>query len=1063
MADLNIVTNGDFSAGIEPWYPNGCEAFVVSSDPFSSEVMSADSSSGGYVVVTNRKETWQGLEQDITTRVASGMNYTVSTCVGVSGPFNESAEVLSTVRLEHEDSPTEYLFIGKTYASRDKWVDLEGTFSISNMPDRVVLYLEGPAPGKDLLIRSVTVRSSTSSDFQETEKNTDASNVFPLALNIIKNHDFSDGLYSWNTNGCDSFVVSSNDCNLESNAVVNNRSETWQGLEQDITDNVSPGFSYKVSASVSVSGPVLGSAQVLATLKLEHKSSATEFQLIGKTYASKDIWKTLEGTFEVSGRPDRVVFFLEGPPPGIDLLVKSVTIHCESDNQFERSREFCSAPESDNHIFLNSSFSDGLNHWSGRGCNLMLHESLADGKILPDSGTCFASASERTHKWSGIEQDITERVQRKLIYEASSVVRLSHSHHTVQATLYVQYLDQREEYIGISSVQGTHDDWVELKGKFLLNGSPARAVVYIEGPPPGIDVFVDHFAVKPAEKETPSGRPYIESHAFGMNIVSNSHLSDGTIEGWFPLGDCHLKVGDGSPRILPPLARDSLRKTQGYLSGRYVLATNRSGTWMGPAQTITDKVKLFVTYQVSAWVKIGSGGRTSPQDVNIALSVDGNWVNGGKVEVDDGDWHEVVGSFRIEKEAKEVMLHVQGPSPGVDLMVAGLQIFAVDRKARLSYLRGQADVVRKRNVCLKFSGLDPSELSGATVKIRQTRNSFPLGSCISRSNIDNEDFVGFFLNNFDWAVFGNELKWYWTEPEQGNFNYRDANEMIEFCERYNIKTRGHCIFWEVESAIQPWVQQLTGSKLEAAVENRVTDLLTRYNGKFRHYDVNNEMLHGSFYRDRLDSDARANMFKTAHELDPLATLFLNEYHIEDGFDSRSSPEKYIKLVHKLQKKGAPVGGIGIQGHITSPVGHIVRSALDKLSTLGLPIWFTELDVSSTNEHIRGDDLEVMLWEAFAHPAIEGVMLWGFWELFMSREHSHLVNADGEVNEAGKRFLEIKREWLSFVDGVVEDEGGLEFRGYHGSYTVEVVTSESKYVTNFVVDKGNSPVDVIIDL
>jgi hypothetical protein len=43
-----------------------------------------------------------------------------------------------------------------------------------------------------------------------------------------------------------------------------------------------------------------------------------------------------------------------------------------------------------------------------------------------------------------------------------------------------------------------------------LNGSPARAVVYIEGPPPGIDVFVDHFAVKPAEKETPSGRPYIE-------------------------------------------------------------------------------------------------------------------------------------------------------------------------------------------------------------------------------------------------------------------------------------------------------------------------------------------------------------------------------------------------------------------------------------------------------------------------------------------------------------------------------------------------------------------------
>ena len=372
--------------------------------------------------------------------------------------------------------------------------------------------------------------------------------------------------------------------------------------------------------------------------------------------------------------------------------------------------------------------------------------------------------------------------------------------------------------------------------------------------------------------------------------------------------------------------------------------------------------------------------------------------------------------------------------------------------------------VRKRNVRLKVTGLDPNELSGATVKIRQTSNSFPLGSCISRSNIDNEDFVEFFLNNFKWAVFGNELKWSWTEPEQGNLNYRDADEMLGFCETYNVQTRGHCIFWEVESAIQPWVQQLSEPTLEAAVENRLTDLLTRYNGKFRHYDVNNEMLHGSFYRDKLGFDARAKMFRTAHELDPLARLFLNEYHIEDGFDSRSSPEKYIKLVHKLQKKGVPVGGIGIQGHITSPVGHIVRNALDKLSTLGLPIWFTELDVSSVNEHVRGDDLEVMLWEAFAHPAVEGVMLWGFWELFMSREDAHLVDADGEVNEAGRRFLEIKREWLTFVEGVVEDgEGGFEFRGYHGSYVVEVVTCEGKYVKNFVVEKGNSPVDVIIEL
>lgn len=77
------------------------------------------------------------------------------------------------------------------------------------------------------------------------------------------------------------------------------------------------------------------------------------------------------------------------------------------------------------------------------------------------------------------------------------------------------------------SVEANHDDWVKLKGKFLLNGSPARAVVYIEGPPPGIDVFVDHFEVKPAEKPPPSRRPYIEVRHIHCIAFFNMHLLRG--------------------------------------------------------------------------------------------------------------------------------------------------------------------------------------------------------------------------------------------------------------------------------------------------------------------------------------------------------------------------------------------------------------------------------------------------------------------------------------------------------------------------------------------------------
>ena len=56
-------------------------------------------------------------------------------------------------------------------------------------------------------------------------------------------------------------------------------------------------------------------------------------------------------------------------------------------------------------------------------------------------------------------------------------------------------------------------------------------------------------------------------------------------------------------------------------------------------------------------------------------------------------------------------------------------------------------------------------------------------------------------------------------------------------------------------------------------------------------------------------------------------------------------------------------------------------------------------------------------KAYAHPAVEGVMLWGFWELYM-RNNGHLVNAEGDVNEADHRF-------------VVDDKGESRFRGFHG--------------------------------
>ncbi|KAK1554064.1 hypothetical protein Q3G72_007353 [Acer saccharum] len=286
-----------------------------------------------------------------------------------------------------------------------------------------------------VLIEDNTVNSSTGS-----------------ANNIIRNSDFSMGLHSWQPNSCHSFIVSAESNyprgtstnSVSNHAVITKCRECWQGLEQEITSRISPGLAYFVSASVGVSGPHQGSAGVKATLRLEHQYSKTSYFCIGKTSASKERWEKLEGTFTLSAMPNRAVFYLEGPAPGIDILNK---ISC--DYLFQAD---C-VPAGDEDVILNPKFEDGLRNWSGRGCEVVLHDSMADGKIVPQSGKVFASATKRTQSWNGIHQEITGRVQPNLAYDVTAVVRIFGKNvttATVKATLWVQTANHRDKYIGIS-------------------------------------------------------------------------------------------------------------------------------------------------------------------------------------------------------------------------------------------------------------------------------------------------------------------------------------------------------------------------------------------------------------------------------------------------------------------------------------------------------------------------------------------------------------------------------------------------------------------------------------
>lgn len=107
------------------------------------------------------------------------------------------------------------------------------------------------------------------------------------------------------------------------------------------------------------------------------------------------------------------------------------------------------------------------------------------------------------------------------------------------------------------------------------------------------------------------------------------------------------------------------------------------------------------------------------------------------------------------------------------------------------------------------------------------------------------------------------------------------------------------------------------------------------------------MLHFNFYEQRLGPNASLDFFNTAQLADPLATLFMNEFNvIETCEDIFSSVDSYVSRLKDLKAGGALLEGIGLEGHFSKPNIPLMRATLDKLATLGLPIWFTEVDINN---------------------------------------------------------------------------------------------------------------------
>jgi endo-1,4-beta-xylanase len=347
---------------------------------------------------------------------------------------------------------------------------------------------------------------------------------------------------------------------------------------------------------------------------------------------------------------------------------------------------------------------------------------------------------------------------------------------------------------------------------------------------------------------------------------------------------------------------------------------------------------------------------------------------------------------------------------------------------------------------------------GDRIDIEQLRHEFWFGAAIANGMVsgslperDVQQYKEKFLENFNAAVTENAVKWPDMERNRGEVNYAVVDGILKWTEEHGIPLRAHNLFWGIPRFVQPWVTELDDAELRQVLQNRAETVTTRYRGRFAEYDLNNEMIHGNYYENRLGPGITKQMAEWAHNGDPEARLWLNDYDILTG----NMLSKYTDHIRTLLAQGVPIAGIGVQGHLHAESfdRDQLRKALDSLAVFGLPVRVTEFnmpgqrskfhtqritEMTPEEEEAKARDIVDYYRICFAHPAVEGILMWGFWAGANWIPVSSLYRRDWSPTPAVKAYQDLLfREWWTRASGTAGIDGTFSTPAYYGRYRVTV--------------------------
>ena len=246
---------------------------------------------------------------------------------------------------------------------------------------------------------------------------------------------------------------------------------------------------------------------------------------------------------------------------------------------------------------------------------------------------------------------------------------------------------------------------------------------------------------------------------------------------------------------------------------------------------------------------------------------------------------------------------------------------------------------------------------------------FTIGVAVNPTNVSAREQMDLIVREFNSITAENVMKPGEIHPAEGVWNFEEADRVANFCRQNGIPLRGHNLCWH--SQFCDWMftdkkgKPVSKEVFYKRLREHIHTVVNRYKDVVYAWDVVNEAISDQGFArpgeepnpyriSRLyqlcGDEFIAKAFEFAHEADPDAILFYNDYNETDP----GKRDRIYNMVKKMQEAGVPITGIGMQGHynIYGPSDEDIEAAIVKYSQLVKHIHVTELDIR-VNEDMGG--------------------------------------------------------------------------------------------------------------